>query len=98
MRSQREKRPSINMRKYRRESDQRYLILVLLTLVVVGGALIALILGPTALLTSLPCLLGGAGLILAPWFLLTAVEKWRDRMEKADYEPQEPAGDDGRNS
>ena len=72
--------------------------MVLLTLVVVGGALIALILGPTALLTSLPCLLGGAGLILVPWLLLTAIEKWRDRMERADYEPQEPGEDDGRNS
>jgi hypothetical protein len=69
------------MRRFRRQSDQKYLILVILTLVLVGGGLIALIFGPSALLTSLPCLLGGAGLILAPWLLLTGIEKWRDRME-----------------
>jgi hypothetical protein len=72
------------MRDYRRKGDQKYLILVLFTLIVVGGVLIALILGPTAFLTSLPCLLGGAGLILIPWLLLTAVEKWRDRLERID--------------
>jgi preprotein translocase subunit SecY len=75
------------MRDYRRKSDQKYLILVLLTLVVVGGALIASILGSSALLTSLPCLLGGAGLILVPWFLLSALERWRDRLERPDYNP-----------
>ncbi|MCP4428012.1 MAG: hypothetical protein GY803_26295, partial [Chloroflexi bacterium] len=52
--------------------------MVIFTLVLVGGGLIALIWGPTALLTSLPCLLGGAALILVPWGLLTAVEKWRE--------------------
>ena len=76
--------PPNSMRRFRRQSDQRYLILVILTLVLVGGGLIALILGPTALLTSLPCLLGGAGLILVPWLLLAAIEKWRDRMDRTD--------------
>ena len=94
MRSEREKRPSSRLRSYRQESDRRYLILVLLTLVPVGGALIALILGPAALLTALPCLLGGAGLILVPWLLLAAVERWRDRLERADGAPEEPAGDE----
>ncbi len=82
------------MRDYRRKSDQSYLIMVLLTLVVVGGALIAVILGPAALLTSLPCLLGGAGLILVPWLLFTAVEKWRDRLERTDYDSVEPPKDE----
>jgi len=48
----------------------------------VGGGLIALIYGPAALLTALPCLLGGAALILAPWLLLTALEKWRERLDE----------------
>ena len=69
------------MRRFRRESDRKLLILVILTLVVVGGGLIGLILGLESLLTALPCLLGGALLILVPWLLLTAVERWRDRME-----------------
>ncbi len=80
-----EKRPSTNLRRFRQESDRKYLILVIFTLVVVGGGLIALILGPEASLTALPCLLGGALLILVAWLLLAAIEKWRDWMERADY-------------
>ena len=72
------------MRRYRRESDRKFLILVIFTLVVVGGGLIALIYGPGSLITALPCLLGGAALILIPWLLLTAAEKWRDREEGAE--------------
>lgn len=60
--------------------------MVIFTLVVVGGGLIALIFGPMALLTALPFLLGGALLILLPWGLLTAVQKWRDHMELAERE------------
>jgi membrane protein implicated in regulation of membrane protease activity len=81
-----DKLPPTNMRRYRRESDRKFLYLVIFTLVVVGGTLIALIYGPGALLTALPCLLGGAALILVPWLLLTAAEKWRDRTERADME------------
>jgi hypothetical protein len=81
-----DKLPPTNMRRYRRESDRKFLYLVIFTLVVVGGTLIALIYGPGALLTALPCLLGGAALILVPWPLLTAAEKWRDRTERADME------------
>jgi protein-S-isoprenylcysteine O-methyltransferase Ste14 len=81
-----EERPPTNIRRFRRENDRKYLVLVIVTLVVVGGGLIALIYGPTALLTALPCLLAGAGMILAPWLLLAALERWRDRMERADRE------------
>ena len=35
---------------------------------------------------ALPCLLGGAGLILIPWLLLTALERWRNRLEAAEME------------
>ena len=73
------------MRRFRRESDRKFLYLVIFTLVVAGGGLIALIYGPGALLTALPCLLAGAALILVPWLLLTAAEKWRDRMERAEW-------------
>jgi membrane protein implicated in regulation of membrane protease activity len=81
-----DKLPPTNMRRFRRESDRKFLYLVIFTLVVVGGGLIALIYGPGALLTALPCLLAGAALILVPWLLLTAAEKWRDRTERADME------------
>jgi membrane protein implicated in regulation of membrane protease activity len=80
-----DKLPPTNMRRYRRESDRKFLYLVIFTLVVVGGGLIALIYGAGALLTALPCLLAGAALILVPWLLLTAAEKWRDRMEREEW-------------
>ncbi len=72
------------MSRFRQEGDQKYLILVIVSLVFVGGGLIALIYGPVAFLTSLPCLLGGAALIMVPWLLLIALEKWRRRIERAD--------------
>ena len=79
-----EKRPSTNMRRWRQQNDRKLLLLVLFTLVVVGGGLIALIWGPETLLTSLPCLLAGAGLILIPWLVLTALEKWMKRLDEKD--------------
>lgn len=70
-----------NMRQTRKDNDKKLLFLVIFMLVVVGSGLIDLIFGWQALLTSLPCLLGGALLIIVPWGLLTLAEKWRDRME-----------------
>jgi hypothetical protein len=91
------KLPPTNMRRFRRESDRKFLYLVIFTLVVVGGGLIALIYGPGSLLTALPCLLIGAALILVPWLVLTVFEKWRDRMERAEWEALDltnrPSGD-----
>jgi hypothetical protein len=80
------KRPPTGSDRIRKEAEGNYLLLILFTLVVVGGGLIALIYGPEALLTALPCLLGGAGLILVPWLLLTALERWRNRSEAAEME------------
>ena len=76
-----QQRPPDNSRRLHRQSDRNYLYLVIFTLVVVGGFLIALIFGPESLLTALPCLLGGAVLILLPWFVLNLIQKWRDGIE-----------------
>ena len=73
--------PGTNLRQQRKDDDKKLLYIVIFMLVVVGGGLIGLIFGREALLTSLPCLLGGALLILVPWGLLTLAEKWRNRME-----------------
>lgn len=80
------RRPT-NMRKYRAESDRKFLIAAIVTLVVVGGGLTAVIFGWRTLFTAIPCLLGGALLILVPWFLLSGLETWRDRMERRDRPP-----------
>jgi hypothetical protein len=70
-----------NLRQHQKDDDKRMLYVVIFTLVVVGGGLIGLIFGWEGLLTSLPCLLGGAVMILVPWGLLTLAEKWRDKMD-----------------
>jgi membrane protein implicated in regulation of membrane protease activity len=56
--------------------------MIIFCLVVVGGALIALILGPEALITALPCLLGAAGLILGLWLLFVIIQWWLDRLDR----------------
>lgn len=73
--------PGRNTERFRQESDRRYLYLVLATLIIVGGLLIALIFGWETLLTALPCLVGGALLILLPWLSLSLLQKWRDRID-----------------
>ena len=81
--SDNEELPPTNTRRERREADRKYLYLVIFTLVVVGGFLIAVIYGPESLLTALPCLLGGAALILLPWGVLTLIQKWRDGIDES---------------
>ena len=86
-----EKRPPTNMRRYRRQSERRLLALVAFALVVVGGGLIALILGPEALVTALPCLLGAAALILGLWLLFVGIERWLNRLDRVGRsEPEAP--------
>jgi hypothetical protein len=67
-------RPLTNSRVIRQENDRQFLRMAVFTLVVVGGLIIALIYGPTSLLTSLPILLGGAALIAAPYLVLKGIE------------------------
>jgi hypothetical protein len=69
-------RPPTNYRKSRRQFERRLLYAVLLVLVVVGSGLITLIFGPGVGVTSLVCLLFGAGVIGSVWLLLTLMERW----------------------
>lgn len=80
--STKEKRPFTNNRQIRKENDRKFLVMVIFTLVGGGGGLIALIFGPMALLTALPFLLAGAGLILVPWLVLAGLEKLMERRER----------------
>ena len=75
------KSPPSSLRQIRKDENKSYLYMVIFTLVVVGSVLIGLIYGWGALLTGVPCLLGGALMILLPWWALTLIEKWRDNME-----------------
>jgi hypothetical protein len=74
-----EKRPPTDLRRQRKQTERRLLILVIVALVFVGGGLIALIYGPGALLTALPCLLGGSGAILLLYLLFAVAERWVNR-------------------
>ena len=66
-------------RRQRKQTERRLLALVVGVLVLVGGGLIALIYGPSALLTALPCLLGGAGAIVVLYLLFALAERWANR-------------------
>ncbi len=76
-----EERKGTSMRDFRRDSDRKFLYLVLFTLVIVGGLLIGVIFGLETLLTALPCLIGGAAIIFIPWLILEGLQRWRDKSE-----------------
>ena len=67
-----------NVREARKRRDRQQLALVLGTLILVGGALIALIYGPAALLSALPCLLAAGGLIGVLFGLLALLDRVLD--------------------
>lgn len=71
-----------NTRRNKAQTNRQLVVLVLLTLVGVGGLVITLVYGPIALITALPFLLGGVVLILVPYGLLVAIEKGVERMEE----------------
>jgi hypothetical protein len=54
-------------------------VLVATVLVVVGGVLIALVYGPSALVTALPCLLAGAATIAILYLFFAIAERWLKR-------------------
>jgi hypothetical protein len=65
-----------NMRKYRRQSERQLVLIVIAFLVLVGGGLIGLIYGWIAMLSALPCLLGGAAIIGGLFLFLELAERW----------------------
>ena len=79
---EKEKRPYQNSRQIRKQNDRKYLLMAVFTLVVMGGGLIGLIYGWVGLLTALPFLLLGAGLIVLPWLVLVGLEKLVERRER----------------
>ncbi len=73
----RQKKP----RSPREETERRLLWLVLFTLVVIGGGLIALIYGPAGLVTALPCLLGGGATIAVLFLFFKGIDWFLDRFD-----------------
>jgi protein-S-isoprenylcysteine O-methyltransferase Ste14 len=65
-----------DLRKYRRQTERRLTIAVVVFLVLVGGGLIGLIYGPGAAFMGISCLLLGAGIIGLLFAILTLMERW----------------------
>jgi len=75
-------RPHKSARQIKAENNRRFTIMVVLTLVVGGSLIIALVYGPTALLTAVPVLLIGAGLIGLPYLVLVGIERLLKRYDR----------------
>ncbi len=71
-----ESHPPTDYRRYRRETDRKLAIAVVLFLLVIGTGLIAIIYRPSAGVVAFMCLLGGVGIIAMLWILLTLIERW----------------------
>lgn len=68
-----------NVREQKRATERRYVWLVVGMMVLGGSGVIGMVYGWMAVLTAVPCLLGGALLLLGVYFLLTRLEKWLDQ-------------------
>ncbi len=74
-------RPPTDMREDRRRAERALVAGVVIFLLVVGGLLIGLIYGWSALLTGLLCLVPGAALVIVLWLLLRWLEWLSERGE-----------------
>lgn len=68
--------PITDMRQHRRLEDWRLVLVIILFLVIVGGAAIGLVYGWELAGTALLCLIGGALVFGSLWLLLSLVERW----------------------
>lgn len=76
---QKPKRPPTNYRELHKQQERKFIWMSLFALIVIGGVVIWLVYGVGAVLTALPCLLGGGLLIGLGYFLLNRLEKWLER-------------------
>jgi hypothetical protein len=69
-------KPPTDYRRYRRETDRKLLLAVVLFLLLVGSGLVAVIYRPAAGVLAFICLLSGVSIILLLWILLSLIERW----------------------
>jgi len=69
-------RPPTDLRRYRRQTERRLTIAVVLFLLLVGGGLIGLIYGPGAAVMAVSCLAFGCALLALLWLILILMEHW----------------------
>jgi hypothetical protein len=71
-------RPPTDYRGMRKRHERWLLVIAVVVLVMVGGGLIGVVFGFSQLLTALPCLLAGAGLMAGVYFLFVLMERWAE--------------------
>ena len=71
-----EQTKATNPRARRRHEQRRLLFLVAGFLLVVGGAIIALVYGSQAVVLGTICLFTGVGFLTLLWGLLVLIERW----------------------
>lgn len=81
-----EKRPHKNAGQVRRETDNRLLVMVVLTLIFGGGGLILVLFGGWGLATAVPILISGALLVAIPYLVLVGIQKWRDNLDQKAWQ------------
>jgi fucose permease len=69
-------RPPTDLRALQRRDQQVLAVWVVIFLVMVGGAVIALVYGWGAAALGVMCLLGGAGLFGLLWLIVSLIERW----------------------
>ncbi|MCX6017581.1 MAG: hypothetical protein NTZ50_03615 [Chloroflexi bacterium] len=69
-------RPPTDSRKQREQLNRSLFLLVICVLVVGGAVLIGVFYGSSAGLLGLACLLGGAGLLGMLWGIFTLIGRW----------------------
>jgi len=65
-----------NLREQRKQTERRYLAMVLLVLLVVGGLIIGLVYGWRSIPSALLCLVPGAILVLLLFLFWRGIDAW----------------------
>jgi len=74
--SMNEPQPPTDTRGYRRKTERRLALAVVLSLLLLGGGLIGLVYGTGAAILGASCLLLGCAVFALLWLILTAMEWW----------------------
>lgn len=58
----------------KQQEDRHYLLIIIGFLIIVGSLVIFIVFGPNALILALPILIGGALILLLPFYLISGLD------------------------